>query len=168
MVLWSIFTVVMGMIDINSKKARKVVEGEPLVVVKSGKILEKTLQKTRLSTDSLNAMLRQKNVFSKADVEFSIFETDGKLSVMKKNSKQPSTVSDLNGQTKQPNIYPVSTPIISSGIIDEENLSKLNLNQNWVNQQLKQSGIQEISEVFYGEVQQDGSLYIDKEQDDLQ
>lgn len=168
LVLWSVFTVAMGIMDIKSKEARKVIEGEPLVLVKSGKIMEQSLKKTRLSTNSLTAMLRQKNVFSMADVEFAIFETDGKLSVLKKSNKQPATVSDVKGKPKQPNIYSMSTPIISNGIIDQKNLTKLNLDQNWVDQQLKQSGVEDISEIFYGEVQQDGSLYIDKKQDDLQ
>jgi uncharacterized membrane protein YcaP (DUF421 family) len=43
-------------------------------------------------------------------------------------------------------------------------LSKLNITQTWVEQQLKNSGVNSISDVFYAEVQQDGSLFIDSKE----
>ena len=45
---WSFLTVVLGIIDIKFKSARKLVEGEPLVLIKNGMILDKALRKVRL------------------------------------------------------------------------------------------------------------------------
>ncbi|MGJ9383863.1 YetF domain-containing protein [Salipaludibacillus sp. CF4.18] len=163
---WGAFTLIFGYIDIKSKRARKLTTGEPIIVIKEGNIMEDALRSTRLDMDSLNSLLRDSSVFSVKDVDYAFFETSGKLSVMKKHEKQVITKGDLS-ILKNISLYPTSTEVISDGIINTTNLSRLNLNEEWLKQQLDQEGIQDLSEVFYGEVQQDGTLYIDKKDDDL-
>ncbi len=164
---WTGFTLLMGYIDLHSKKLRKVIEGEPVVVIKEGQILENALKKVRLNMDELKVLLRQNKVFSLNEINYAILETDGKLSVMKKEDKQNLTRSDLSIQNATPPVYPFPTEVISDGKINETNLSKLNLNSNWLQQQLDDLGIESSSDVFYAEVQQDGSLIVDKRNDTL-
>jgi uncharacterized membrane protein YcaP (DUF421 family) len=167
LVAWSLFTILMALIDLKSKKARKVIEGEPLIIIKEGQIMEKVLRKTRLSVDALNTMLRQKDVFSLADVEYAIFETDGKLSVMKKESKLPATKKDLNIQTSNKSISPIDAAVISDGVIDQKHLTKLNIKSEWLEQKLQQAGVHDITNVLYAEIQQDESLYLNLKNDSL-
>ncbi|WP_404332794.1 YetF domain-containing protein [Mesobacillus maritimus] len=157
---WTVFTLIMDFIDIKSKEGRKVTTGDPIIVIKEGKIVERALRKSRLDVDALNAMLRQKNIFSLADVDYAIFESNGKLSVMPKETKQPLTKSDMNimTQTKQ---FPLPTEVITDGRILTNNLSKLNLDEKWLEQQLQNAGVASASDVFYAQVQQDGTLFID-------
>ncbi|MFC4556853.1 DUF421 domain-containing protein [Virgibacillus kekensis] len=164
---WAVFTLIMGFIDIKSKAARKVTTGSPLIVIKDGNIMEDALRKARLNIDALNSLLRQKNAFSVADVEYAIFETSGKLSVMKKEAKQPVTKGDMNALSATPNVYPVATEVIADGVPNKQNLSKLNLDMEWLDQQLKNAGGKELSQVFYAEVQQDGTLHIDSKDDSM-
>ncbi|MFS0634863.1 YetF domain-containing protein [Mesobacillus foraminis] len=49
--------------------------------------MENALRKLRLDMDSLNTMLRQKNIFSLKDVRHAIVETNGSLSVVPSESK---------------------------------------------------------------------------------
>src|SRR5699024_3914669 len=95
-IAWTIFTLLMGFMDIKSNNIRKVTTGQPLIVVKNGRIMENSLRKARLDIDSLRALLRQKNVFAISDVDYAIFETSGKLSVLKKELKQSVTKLDMN------------------------------------------------------------------------
>lgn len=162
---WAAFTVLTDQIHIKSKKARKLLMGDPVIVVKKGKIMEGALRQTRLDTDSLQALLRQKSIFSMNDVEYAIFETDGKLSVMKKQNKQPVTKDDMNIAISQGSFVPLSTELISDGRVNEQNLSKMKKDQTWLKQQLASSGVQSIEDVFYAEVQPDGTLYVDKRDD---
>ncbi len=152
----------MGFIDIKSKNARKLTTGDPLIVIKNGKIMEDSLRSARLDIDSLNALLRQKNVFAIADVDYAIFETSGKLSVMKKEIKQSATKGDMNMTSTVPNVHPIATEVISDGTVNRQNLRDLNLDMNWLEQQTNQAGIKSFSQVFYAQVQPDGTLYIDK------
>ena len=163
---WTAFTLAIAFLDIKSKKSRKLIEGEPIIVIKNGMVMENALRKTQLDIDALKVMLRKKSVFSLKDVEYAIFETDGKVSVMKKETKMPVTKSDMNFHQKN-KIFPLATEVVSDGVINTNNLSRLNLNQQWLDQQLQQSGIQSISDVFYAEIQTDGTLYIDKRDDNL-
>ncbi|MRX72018.1 DUF421 domain-containing protein [Bacillus lacus] len=161
---WALFTLIMGYIDIKSKKARKITTGEPIVVIKGGKIMENSLRSTRLDMDAFNSLLRQSGIFSLKDVQYAVFETSGYLSVLKKDRKQPVTKEDMNVKT-QPSLYPASTEVISDGYINSKNLSRLNRDQQWLMQEMKNQGVQNLSEVFYAEIQQDGSLYIDHKDD---
>lgn len=158
---WGIFTIVVSIIEIKFKKARLVTNGEPIIVIKDGMIMENSLRKTMLDMDTLNSLLRQKDVFSIKDVDYAIFETSGRLSVMKKESKQPVTKGDIQliGKKK---LYPTTAEVISDGVVNKNNLQRLNVNEDWLMKELEKSGIGNVSEVFYAEMQQDGSLYIDR------
>lgn len=105
-------------------------------------------------------MLRQKDVFSIAEVDFAIFETDGKLSVLKKDSG--SSITNRNMYKVKNKLIPFPLEIILDGNIKKENLINSGFDNNWLIAQLQRAGIHSISEVFYAEVQTDGSLYIDK------
>ncbi|WP_326142389.1 DUF421 domain-containing protein [Bacillus paralicheniformis] len=108
----------------------------------------------------------KKNIFSLADVDYAIFETDGSLSVLKKEAKQNVTKKDMNvqGENANPKVsHPAS--VITDGKVREDNLKKLNLSKQWLMDRLKETGVQHPKEVFYAEVQTDGTLYIDKKED---
>ncbi|KHE69043.1 DUF421 domain-containing protein [Halobacillus sp. BBL2006] len=167
LVAWSAFTILLGYIDLKSKKVRTSIEGQPIILVRNGEIMEQALSKTRLDVDALNVLLRKKNVFSVSDVDYAIFETDGTISVLKKQMKQPMTKADMQVPPKSTEKFSLPTAVINDGKVNERNLEELNLDQNWLNQQLETAGVQSIEEVFYAEVQKDGTLYVDKNHDVL-
>ncbi|WP_077211250.1 YetF domain-containing protein [Bacillus dakarensis] len=162
---WSIFTIFMGIIDIKSKVARKITTGQPEMVIKEGKIMEGALRRLRMDVDELSAMLRQKNVFAMSDVDYAILETSGRLSVMKKEEKQALTKSDANIFYQQPKKFKMATQVISDGKVITQNLSKLHLDSSWLEKQLEKAGVYSVTDVFFAEVQPDGSLYIDNKND---
>ena len=85
----------MGLLDIKSKQLRNAIVGQPVILISQGKILENKLRTVRLDIDSLNSLLRKKNVFSITDVDYAIFKTDGSLSVLKKELKQSLLKEDV-------------------------------------------------------------------------
>ncbi|WLR51964.1 DUF421 domain-containing protein [Bacillus tianshenii] len=167
LVAWSIFTIGMGYLNLTSKPLRKVTTGQPAILIKNGKVMENELRSVRLDMDSLSAMLRQKNVFQLTDAELAVLETNGKLSVKKMTNKQSVTKGDMN-LLNTPTAVPAGTAVISDGAVNMTNLEKLNLDQAWLNQQLQQAGVTALSDVFYGEVQQDGTLYVDMKNDEAE
>jgi uncharacterized membrane protein YcaP (DUF421 family) len=156
---WSILTVGMEFVSLKSKKARRIIEGEPIIVIKKGKIMEQALRSARLDMSGLKALLREKDIFSLADVQYAIFETDGNLSVMKKSKTDKSKKTDVH--TNPDSSLPLATEIVSGGIVNFNNLTTLNRDEDWLLKELEQQGIKSIKEVFYAEIQQDGSLYVD-------
>ena len=54
------------------------------------------------------------------------------------------------------------TEIIVDGKLVQKNLEELNLSSGWLDQQLINAGITSVEEVFFAELQSDGSLHISK------
>ena len=125
LIAWSAFTIFISFLVIKSPKFRIAIKGQPIILIKKGKIMENELRKMRLDIDALNALLRKKNVFSVSDVDYAIFEPDGTLSVMKKDPKQTLTKGDININQTNANVFPISASLISDGEIKQENLKKV-------------------------------------------
>ncbi|MGG1563275.1 YetF domain-containing protein [Priestia megaterium] len=66
---------------------------------------------------------------------------------------------------RKKDLFPLATEVIVDGIINTDNLSKLNLDRKWLYEKLQELDVKSISEVFYGEVQRNGQLFIDTKND---
>jgi len=163
-IILTVTTVAFGFINLKSVHARKITEGEPVVVVQNGKILDKNMSKLRYHIDDLEMQLRDKGVFNFADVEFAILEPHGQLSVLKKTQSQPLTPKDISLQTQYQGL---AAEIIKDGKVFEQNLIQNNLSFDWLYQELKRRNIDKISDVFYAALNTDGTLYIDMKKDNM-
>ncbi|WP_028595279.1 DUF421 domain-containing protein [Paenibacillus assamensis] len=159
-VWWSVLTILVGFIALKSTKVRILLDGEPTILIKRGKIMKQALYSSRLNLDDLSMMLRENNVFSTKDVNYAILEPDGRLSVLMKEAQQQVTKADMNIAPRKFVYLP--SEIIADGKIVYKNLKELNLTEVWVHNELKKHGIRSVEEVLYAEIQQDGSLFIDK------
>lgn len=159
MIWWAILTILMSYVAFKFKRARGILDDQPKIVMRDGKILVDSLKKLRLHLDDLNMMLREQGIFSIKDVQYAILETNGKLSVMKKAGQEPATKQDVKAPAPEPKYIPAE--IIAEGKIVKQNLKELNLTEEWVYEQLKKQGIGKVEHVFYAEIQGDGSLHID-------
>ena len=164
LVLIGLFTLGAETLALKYRPARKIIEGEPVVLVHNGKILEDNMKKLIYHVDDLMMQLRDKNVFNIADVEFAISEPNGKLSVLLKSQKRPVTPHDLQLSTTYEG---VPSEMISDGIVIMQNLKQNNLTEEWLYKELEKQGIKSVKEVFYASLDAKGQLYIDKKQDDL-
>ena len=159
MIWWAALTLLMSYIALKSKRARVILDDKPTIVMFEGKIIEEAMKKSRLHLDDLNMMLREQSIFSIKDVHYAILETNGNLSVLKKAGQEPATKKDVNAPAPEPKYIP--SEIISDGKIVKKNLTELNLTEEWVYEQLKKQGIGKVEQVFYAEIQMDGSLHVD-------
>lgn len=164
MVWWAILTLLMSYLSLNSRRARIILDDQPTIIIREGKILETSLNKTRLSTNDLNMMLREQSIFSITDVYYAILETNGQLSVMKVANEETATKKDVKVVSSKPKYIP--TEVIVKGKIINNNLIELNLSEEWVLTQLKLQGIGNIDQVLYAEIQADGELHVDLKSQD--
>ncbi|KIL48439.1 DUF421 domain-containing protein [Jeotgalibacillus campisalis] len=158
---WSTITIALEWLDIQSPKLRKALDGEPKILIKQGKIMEKELKKARVDLDALLSLLRDKDIFILSEVDYAIFETNGNLSVLKKSPPVPGPSVDSIKKS------PVATTLVSDGKIHTENLTKLDRSEPWLHQQLMLSGVKSLSDVFYAGLQKDGTIYVDFKEDKL-
>lgn len=157
------FPILLSYLSLKSFSARKVIDGSPTILIQNGKIIEKSLKKSRLDINDILEFLRANNTFNISDVEFAILETSGKVSVQLKPNKQPATPSDLNINMKYQGIC---TNLIIDGKLIETNINFINKDINWLLNELKKQNINSISEVLLASLDNNGNLHIDKKNND--
>lgn len=166
--VWTVLTVVIGYLSLKFPKIRVILDGEPTIIIKKGKILEEAMKSMHLNMDDLSMLLREKNIFSIKEVDYAILEPHGRISVLKKVEKEHVTKKDLNLPVQQPIFMP--TEIIVDSEIVRKNLKDLNLSIDWLNEELQKAGsaLSQLKDIFYAELQSDGTLHIDKRGDKVQ
>ncbi|GIP01893.1 UPF0702 transmembrane protein YdfS [Paenibacillus lautus] len=152
-------------IVVKNRKLRMWAEGTPSVVIEGGKILEENLRKNKLTLDTINQMLRQKDIFDISEVEYGVLEINGKISVMKKKEYQNVTLKDMKKGLKGNQQFPIE--LIMDGQLLENNLKINDLSPEWIKEKLKVRN-KEIADVFYAVKGTDGQLYIDLYLDKIQ
>ena len=71
-------------LSFRSNRARKVIEGEPIVVIRDGKLIERNLKRERLTEDEVAEEMRVQQIASFGEVQWAILETNGQISFVKK------------------------------------------------------------------------------------
>lgn len=162
--LFGALTYIIGYISRKKRKFSKVVQGEPILVIQDGHILEKNLGRFHYTVDDLTHLLRQKDVFNILDVKYAILENTGELSILKVSGKENVKVEDMKLQTTQEELI---TDIIVTGVIIYDNLKKRNISVKWLTSQLKMMGVRDIKDIYYATLDKDKKIYIDYYSDNL-
>ncbi len=71
----------------KSIKARRILEGEPILLIHNGRPLDENLTKYAVSRADLNAGLRGQNMITIEDVRYAFLELDGTISVIRKSEQ---------------------------------------------------------------------------------
>lgn len=158
MIWWTLLTLLVSYLSLKSEKLRVLFDDKPTVLIQNGTILPKNLKKARLSLDELSMLLREQSIFSAADVDYAVFETNGELSIMKKPAMENATKQDVKASTAPAQYIP--TEVICEGKIISQNLLNLNLTEDWLMKKLKKKNVMKVEDVFYAQVLENGSLYV--------
>lgn len=164
MLIWAIIPLLAGLLSLKSKKARNFIEGKSTVVIRDGKILEDNLAKEKYSVNELLELLRKKNAFSIADVEFAMLETNGELNVLLKKEKRPLTPADL-----QMDVAPERVPqnVILEGEIMDSALAASGYTRAWLEAELEKLNVA-LDNVYIGQIDSYGKLTVDIYDDKIQ
>lgn len=156
-VLFGFFQRIVSMVMLKYRKIGRLITFSPTIIILDGKFLVKNLKRQRYSIDNILQMLREKDVFNISDVHLGILEANGRLSVLKKPNKSLITIEELYLTENVPSI---SYPVIIEGKVYKDVLSKFNLNENWLHQQLLSLEITDIKEIFFATVNEKMELHI--------
>lgn len=132
-------------VSMKSSKARKLLDGEPSVIINRGKVNFKEMLKQRYNLDDLLTQLRAKEIKSIEEVDYAILETSGKLSVFTKSEKEE---------------YPL--PLILDGKLEEETLLQINRSRGWLTKELQRENVL-LENVFYAFFQNNKLFIIEKD-----
>ena len=109
----------------------KLLCGRPVVVINKGQIDKKAMRDLRLSCDDLFDALRHQDVFDINTVNYAIMETNGQLTVLKKDDSQKLLI----------------LPVVCDGKIDKNAMKTVGWNEERLYSALKKGG-QSTGELF--------------------
>ncbi len=153
--------IVLSYINIKSGWIRKIMCGEPTVLIQKGKIMEDRLKKQRYTIDGLLEELRVNGIFSLDEIEYAILETSGQISVIKKPEKENVTREDVNAQAAYIG-YP--RPLIIDGAYIDKNLEIMGITQKEVDKYLKTQKA-EYKDIFILTYDENKKFFLQKKDD---
>ncbi len=77
---FGLLTVAASYLSFRFRRLRPLLEGEPLVLIENGELIEANLRRERLTREELAAEARLSQVADLADVRFAVLETNGQIS----------------------------------------------------------------------------------------
>ncbi|MGH9513012.1 MAG: DUF421 domain-containing protein [Terriglobales bacterium] len=84
-----------GEVSGRNRRFRKLVEGEPSLLIHDGKIISAHMAKERVSMDELERALREHGIASCQDAALAVLEVDGSISCMKYDDIKPTASTHL-------------------------------------------------------------------------
>jgi uncharacterized membrane protein YcaP (DUF421 family) len=72
------------------KPVEKFLEGEEVLLIYKGKVVEKNMKNQQITTEELNATIREHGVKDVSDVDLAILEIDGNISILSHNYEHRS------------------------------------------------------------------------------
>ena len=140
-------------LTLKSVRLRRILFGQPSMLVIRGEICQKQMRLNRFTADELMQELRSQGIFDLAQVEYAILETDGELTVMPEPQSQAVTRGDLGLAKEDGGLY---YHVISDGVVLPDNLRQLGLDRAWLRKTLAEQGLR-VKDVFLLAVDAQGS-----------
>lgn len=128
-------------------RTRKYINGTPSILFNSDKLYRENLKKAKLDLSEFMLMCREQGYFDLDEIQTAVFEHNGKLSILPKSANRPATPEDLNITVKSAEM---SVEVILDGRIMGENLTRMGLNEKWLEKQIKTQGFKNTKEIFLG------------------
>ncbi len=153
--------IILSNVMLKSCKFRRFICGRPIIVIDHGKVDQKAMKDLRISTEDLFEQLRQLDAFNLEDIEFAIVETNGKMSIMKKPSKQQVDAGMLG---LEPSPQELETVVVSDGEISESSLALCNLSEGWLENVLLEKNLT-LKDVFIMTADKSQNFNIIKKED---
>lgn len=141
----------------RSIRFRRLLCGNPCMVIRDGKFDPDMLRLLRLSPEDVLEGLRMAGVALVSDVRCGIIETNGQLSVLPYADKQPLTPSDLG---KHPQNAGMARVLIFEGKIRRGVLRQLGKDEAWLLRTCRARGIHAPEDVFLLTLDDCGNLFV--------
>ena len=150
------YEVLISILSIKSRTVRKVLQGNSVMIIKDGKLIEKRMKLIRYSIDDLVEALRLKDVFDISQVQYAYIETNGAISIELKPQYKTITVEDMKLATGSGSIPCL---VICDGTVVDREFDVCNMTEEKLNKILRKSNI-EVEDVLMMTVDSAGKTYI--------
>lgn len=119
-------------LQIRSKFMRKLIDGDPSVLIRDGKINEKALKSQRIHVEDLLEELRLTGNFDVSSIKYAILESNGQLSIMSKENNENRHLPLV---------------LLYNGKVNKDSLKKLHKDVKWLQDKVSSKNLS-MDEVF--------------------
>lgn len=151
----------LSQIQLKSQFLRKIIDGEPSILIHKGKLNYKTLKSQQINIDELMEEVRLLGYFDLEEIQYAILENNGQLSILPANKSpdgsgtQSSSDANKNKSTDNSNNCNESSVspklpkiLVSDGKINKNSLTTLGKDKEWIEKTLKNHNIDSIDKVL--------------------
>lgn len=138
-----------------SGRFRTLMCGQPTVLIRNGVICEKQMRHVGVTLSDLMEDLRTGGVLDPSEVGTAVLETGGQVNVFPKAEHRPLTPKDMGTQPAQEGL-PLT--LILDGQVQQQNLQRGKLTEEWLHQQMQTLGYAMPKQVLFMCVNTQGLL----------
>ena len=137
MTIYGIFSLIVSYVTEKSIWARRLITGEPVVLMENGKISREQLRKCKIDINDLLQDARESGYFDISEINYAIMEPSGKISFLPKNKYHPITPNDTKLKVDNGGI---TANLILDGNIMEKNIKTIGHDKKWLLNRLEKEG----------------------------
>lgn len=157
MIVYALVSLLLSTITSKSIKARRMIEGAPLVLLNNGEIYRDNLRKAKIDVSELLVQCRVNGYFDISKLQTAILEGNGKISFLQKATDRPLTPSDVQLSPQQD--YMVANVILDGKVMDE-NLRHTGKDEKWLLDQIRGQGAKRIEDVLLASCDSNNKLLV--------
>ena len=136
--------IILSAIVMKKNAVRRAVTGNPMTLIKNGKIVQEVLHRVNFTLDDLLESMRLSGYSDPSEIDFAVLETNGDVSFFPK-----SDTGDAG----------MFIPLMCDGEVLQGNLSFYGHDEAWLNQQLKSRKLK-TQDVFLLSVNRTGQINV--------
>ena len=157
MIVYALAAVFLSWLTSKSIKARRLVEGVPLVLLSDGELYLENLKKAKIDVTEFLVQCRTNGYFDISKLEVAVLEGNGKISFLPKATDRPVTPSDIQLSPEQD--FMVAN-VILDGRIMKENLKHTGKDEKWLQNQIKGQGAKKAEDVLLATCDSSGKVTV--------
>ncbi len=153
---------IIAFFSLKNRRFRKLISGNPCLVIENGVIDQRAVRKLRISIDDIMEELRINGITSIEDVQYAYIETNGQLSIIERATSAPPSAQDMKVPVK-----PIQMPrlLIADGVLIRTEFRAAGLNEEWLQKLLQSEGLSSVREVFALWRTDDGTVNLVKKEE---
>ncbi|WP_338994124.1 DUF421 domain-containing protein [Fusobacterium animalis] len=133
LMIWTMIVLILKWLKTNSVLFKTILDGQPVIIIKKGILDVEGCRRAGLTANDIAFKLRTNGVYSVRKVKRAVLEQNGQLIIVLQDEENPKY------------------PIITDGTVQTNILEAIDKDTDWLQEQLKEMGYENISDIFLAE-----------------
>ena len=133
LMIWTMIVLILKWLKTNSVLFKSILDGQPVILINKGILDVEACRRAGLTANDIAFKLRTNGVYSVRKVKRAVLEQNGQLIIVLQDEENPKY------------------PIITDGTVQTNILEAIDKDIDWLQEQLKEMGYENISDIFLAE-----------------